>query len=92
MQDTPRVMTASDISLGDVGVGISRGLQPREVPTPLPPSEMPYTVITLGESCYNLVFTWTFPTTTIALRMCARVSPGACWASLEETDVINCYM
>ena len=37
MQDTLRVMNPPNISLGGVGVGISLGLQPHDIPTP-PPS------------------------------------------------------
>ena len=56
MQDTSRMMTASNISLGDIGMGILLGLWPGEIPTLPPPHEISYSVITLGESCYN--HTW----------------------------------
>ncbi len=44
-------MTAPNISLGDVGVGISRGLRTHESPTLPSTCEISYAVITLGESC-----------------------------------------
>ena len=56
MQDNPHVLNASDISQGDVGIGISLGLQPREILMPLSPREMSYTFSTLGNSCYNYSF------------------------------------
>ena len=52
MQDTPRVMNPTDISLGSIGMGISLGLQPHEIPTLMPPPEI-YGFVTLGEFCYN---------------------------------------
>ena len=36
-----------------MGVGISVGLQPREIPMLPPPQEILYAFITLGESCKN---------------------------------------
>ena len=55
MQDVPCVMTASDISLGGIGVGISLGLQPHEISTPSPPREISDRIITLRESCYTIL-------------------------------------
>ena len=51
MQDTPRVMIPSDISLGGVSVGISLSLRPCDIPTPAPPHEILYGFVTLRESC-----------------------------------------
>ncbi len=54
MQDIPRVTNPSDISLGDVSVGISLGLQPRDISTLPSPREISYGFVTLGKSCYNI--------------------------------------
>ena len=63
MQDTPGVMNPPDISLSGVAVGISLGLQPHDIPTPLPPHEISYGFITLRESCYieNSCFIYSRP-------------------------------
>ena len=53
MQDTPN-MTNPDISLGGVGIGISLGLWPRDIPMPTPSREISYGFVTLGKSCYNI--------------------------------------
>ena len=55
MQDTPRVLTANDISLGGFGIGISLGLQPRKIPTPLPPHEIWSAADTLRECCHSII-------------------------------------
>ena len=55
MHATPRVTNPSHISLGGFGIGISLALQPRDIPTTMPPYDISYAFITLGESCYIVV-------------------------------------
>ncbi len=54
MQDIPHVMDPPDILQGDVGVGVSLGLRPHDIPMPPSPREISYRSITLGKSCYSI--------------------------------------